>query len=215
MSATLLPGCTVFGSALPTVFCPPDRTRLSTECGTRRTFRSDRALLEEKGEEIAAIIVEPIVQGAAGMCIYRPEYLEGLSAAFVDEYGCLLIFDEIATGFGRVSSLRTYYTKIKPDIITLGKALTGGYMTFAVTCTTKRIADIICGGETGCFMHGPTFMGNALLPRLSPSLRSSCSFQDWAGRVSRIEEPREGLAEAADLKTVKEVRTLGAIGVVR
>lgn len=205
----------LFGSALPVQYFVPQPHSPFHGVWDAADLDPMRALLEEKGEEIAAIIVEPIVQGAGGMYFYRPEYLEGLRS-LADEYGCLLIFDEIATGFGRTGKLlATYYTKIKPDIITLGKALTGGYMTFAVTCTTKRIADIICGGEAGCFMHGPTFMGNALAAAVSIASVKLLLSQDWAGRVSRIEELLgEGLAEAADLKTVKEVRTLGAIGVV-
>ena len=205
----------LFGSALPVqYFVPQPRSPFYGEWDPS-DLDPMRSLLSEKGETIAAIIVEPIVQGAGGMYFYRPEYLEGLRR-LADEYGILLIFDEIATGFGRAGKLlATYYTSIKPDIITLGKALTGGYMTFAVTATTKAIADTICSGEAQCFMHGPTFMGNALACAVSIASVRLLLSQDWQKRVFEIEALlRKGLEEAKELPTVKEVRCLGAIGVV-
>ena len=205
----------LFGSALPVqYFVPQPRSPFHGEWDPA-DLDPMRDLLREKGEEIAAVIVEPIVQGAGGMYFYRPEYLEGLRR-LSDEYGCLLIFDEIATGFGRAGKLlATYYTSIKPDIITLGKALTGGYMTFAVTATTKAIADTICSGEAGCFMHGPTFMGNALACAVSIASVRLLLSQEWEKRVFEIEALlQKGLEEAKELPTVKEVRCLGAIGVV-
>lgn len=205
----------LFGSALPIqYFVPQPHSPFHGEWD-ETDLEPMRDLLREKGDEIAAIIVEPIVQGAGGMYFYRPEYLEGLRD-LADEYGALLIFDEIATGFGRTGKLlATYFTRITPDIITLGKALTGGYMTLAVTCTTKDIADTICGGEAGCFMHGPTFMGNALACAVSVASTRLLLSQDWAKRVKEIESLlSSGLEEARELKGVKDVRTLGAIGVV-
>lgn len=174
-----------------------------------------KELLEEKGNTIAGIIVEPIVQGAGGMYFYHPKYLEGLRK-LADDYQLLLIFDEIATGFGRTGKLlATYYTNIIPDIITLGKALTGGYMTFAVTATTKSIADTICGGETGCFMHGPTFMGNPLAAAVSKASIQLLLSQNWEKRVIEIEKHlKEHLSPLQELKSVRDVRCLGAIGVV-
>lgn len=174
-----------------------------------------RGLVEQHHETMAGIIVEPIVQGAGGMYFYHPEYLEGLRE-LCDRYDLLLIFDEIATGFGRIGELlATYFTHIKPDIITIGKAMTGGYMTFACTATTKEIADTICSGEAGCFMHGPTFMGNPMACAVSKASIELLLSQDWQGRVRHIERKlRQGLSPLADLPTVAEVRCLGAIGVV-
>lgn len=205
----------LFGSALRTQFFVPQPRSPFHGAWDDRDLDPMRQLLEEHGTDIAAIIVEPIVQGAGGMYFYRPEYLEGLRS-LADEYGVLLIFDEIATGFGRTGQLlATYWTKITPDIICLGKSITGGYMTFAVTCTTQEIADAICSGEAGCFMHGPTFMGNPLACSVSiASIRLLLS-QDWSTRVKEIEGLLStGLSSLSNHPAVQQVRCLGAIGVV-
>jgi len=177
---------------------------------------SFRQTAAEHAGEVAAIIVEPLLQGAGGMHAYPAECL-AVMREVADEHGFLLIFDEIATGFARTGSMfAADAAGVAPDIMCVGKALTGGYLTLAAVLCTTQVAHGLSASESGVLMHGPTYMGNPLACAVASASLDLLTGSDWKGNIARIERRlTDGLAGCRDLPGVTDVRTIGAVGVVQ
>ncbi|HEY9033213.1 MAG TPA: adenosylmethionine--8-amino-7-oxononanoate transaminase [Pseudomonadales bacterium] len=205
----------LFGPILASqVFAPAPATAFGQPAG-EADLADLKQLLAQHHQQLAAVIIEPIVQGAGGMRFYSADYLRQLRQ-LCDDYQVLLIADEIATGFGRTGELfACNHAGISPDILCLGKALTGGYLSFAATLCSSAVATGISDGEAGVFMHGPTFMANPLACAVANASLDLLQQNDWRGAVQRIEaQLQQHLLPSQQLPVVADVRVLGAIGVI-
>ncbi len=204
----------LFSHLLPKHHCAPAPECSDGEAWDESYISAFRGLLKTHHREIAAVILEPIVQGTGGMHFYCPEYLRRVRS-LCDEHGVLLIFDEIATGFGRTGTMfAADRAGVSPDIMCVGKALTGGYMSLAATLTTHEISERI-SADGGVFMHGPTFMANPLACAVAIASIRLLLESPWQSRVKELEGLfLEGTGECRDLRGVRDVRALGAIGVI-
>ncbi len=205
----------MFSEVLPKhLFAEKPRTKFGEEFD-EEDISSFKTLIEENHQYLAAVILEPIVQGAGGMIFYSPEYLKRVRQ-LCDQYDVLLIADEIATGFGRTGKLfACEHADIEPDILCVGKCLTGGYLSLAATLCNDKVTTGICEGEAGVLMHGPTFMANPLATAISYASVQLLLSQDWQSVVNNLEtQLSKGLSPAKDLDNVADVRVLGSIGVI-